>query len=54
MIQLEGQTETAAVVSCDIEGDRLTLDRSLTWTDGQGVGLAYGGSAPDLGVFETP
>ncbi len=53
LVQLEGQTETARVLSVDYDGNVLELDRSLTWTDGQGVSLDYVGAAPDLGAHET-
>lgn len=53
-IQLAGQPGTAVVVGCDVTANVLTLDRPLTWTAGQGVALAYQGSAPDLGAFESP
>jgi parallel beta-helix repeat protein len=52
-IQLEGQTETAQVTGRDLETNRLTLDRALTWADGQGVGLARQGDASDIGAFEA-
>jgi hypothetical protein len=49
-IQLQGQTNTATITA--ISGNTLTLSASLTWTNGQGVSLAYSGSAPDIGAFE--
>jgi parallel beta-helix repeat protein len=52
-IQLAGQTQRAVVVAVDYATNVLTLDRSLTWTSGQGVTLAYDGSAPDMGAYET-
>ena len=53
IIQLDGQAETAQVVSVDYSQNTLTLDASLTWDSGQGVGLQYYGDAPDIGAFET-
>jgi len=53
-IQLAGQADTAVVVEVDLEGNRLTLDRELTWSDGVGVALAYQGAAPDVGAIEGP
>jgi hypothetical protein len=53
-IQLEGGTERAVVTAVDYGAGTLTLDRDLTWTDGQGVALVYTGSAPDVGAFERP
>lgn len=49
-IQLQGQTNTATITA--ISGNTLTLSSSLTWTNGQGVSLAYSGAAPDVGAFE--
>jgi hypothetical protein len=52
LIQLEGQTQTARITSINYSTRVLTLDRSLTWTNGQGVSVPYSGSAPDMGAFE--
>jgi uncharacterized repeat protein (TIGR02543 family) len=52
LIQLEGQTQTARIVSIDYQNDRITVDRTLNWSVGQGVSLPYHGSAPDIGAFE--
>ena len=49
-IQLQGQTTTATITG--ISGNVLTLNASLTWTNGQGVALPYNGTAPDVGAFE--
>jgi hypothetical protein len=54
LIQLEGQTQTARVVSVDCVANRLTLDAPLTWVAGKGVALAYAGTAPDIGAYERP
>ncbi len=52
-IQLQGQSNTAQITA--INGSNLVLNRSLTWTKGQGVSLPYKGTAPDVGAFEyTP
>ena len=53
LIQLQGGTATARVVDVDYTTKTLTLDRPLGWTAGQGVALQFGGSAPDIGAFET-
>jgi parallel beta-helix repeat protein len=53
-IQLEGQTQTATVVSIDYTANTLTLDRPLDWNADQGVSLKYNGSAPDVGAHENP
>lgn len=52
-IQLQGQTNTAVVLANDWTNNVLTLDRSLSWTNGQGVALAYSGKAPDMGAYES-
>jgi hypothetical protein len=52
-IQLQGGPARARVVGVDYEANHLHLDRSLSWHDGQGVSLAYGGSAPDAGAYEV-
>lgn len=52
-IQLQGQTNTVTVSSNDWANNTLYLSGSLTWTNGQGVSLAYNGTAPDMGAFET-
>lgn len=51
-IQLQGQTVTVRVTAIDYSTNTLTLSGPLTWTSGQGVHLAYAGSAPDIGAFE--
>jgi hypothetical protein len=52
LIQLKDQTSTARIISVDYDNNILTLDSSLSWYEGQGVALAYSGSAPDIGAFE--
>lgn len=52
VIQLQGQTAAARVVSINETSKTLTLDRSVTWTAGQGVSLAFTGTAPDIGAIE--
>ncbi len=51
-IQLDGQLETALIVSVNYTSNELTLDSPLSWNTGQGVSLAFIGSKPDLGAFE--
>jgi len=53
LIQLQGQTETARVTNVNYSTNTLTLDTSLTWTDNIGVSLAYAGTSPDIGAFES-
>lgn len=49
-IQLQGSTNTAVITG--ISGNTITVNSSLTWTNGQGVSLPYSGTAPDAGAFE--
>jgi len=42
----------ARVVSADITNDVLTVDRSISWSSGDTVTLAYKGAAPDMGCME--
>jgi hypothetical protein len=51
-IQLEGQTETVRVTGVDYNNNILTVDTSLSWSNGQGVSLTYKGSSPDIGAYE--
>lgn len=51
-IQFQGQTNTSTVISNWWEGNTLYLSTPLTWVNGQGVTLAYRGTAPDMGAFE--
>ena len=44
--------EGFVIVGIDYGTNTLTLDTSLDWVDGQGVGLVYSGNGPDLGAFE--
>jgi hypothetical protein len=52
LIQLSGQSQTARITQVDYGTNSLTVDQSLTFETGQGITLAYAGSAPDLGAFE--
>lgn len=51
-IQLQGQTARAVITANDWTNNVLTFTPSLTWTNGQGVSLAYNGTAPDMGAYE--
>jgi parallel beta-helix repeat protein len=53
LVQLEGQTQTARILAINYTTSTLTLDTSLTWTSGQGLHLAYSGSKPDPGAYES-
>ena len=51
-IQVQGQSTTATIIACNWAGSSITVDRPLTWTNGQGVALAYNGKGPDYGAHE--
>ena len=51
-IQLQGQTTTATITSVNYSTNTITVDTPLSWTQGQGISLAYEGSAPDYGAYE--
>ncbi len=51
-IQLSGTTQRARITSVAYTTNTIAVDKSLTWTKDQGIGLAYEGFAPDIGAFE--
>ena len=51
-IQLQGQTQVVRIVAVDYATNRITVNASLTWSNGLGVGLPYTGAKPDIGAFE--
>jgi hypothetical protein len=53
IIRLEGGSSTARIVRIDYAEKTLSIDRSLTWTDGQSLHLRYSGVRPDMGAFES-
>jgi hypothetical protein len=52
VIQLQGQSQTATITAINYTTNTITVDRSLTWTSGLGISLAYSGIAPDIGAYE--
>jgi hypothetical protein len=50
-IQLQGQTQSAHVARVDYAANTLTVDAPLSWSAGQGVSLAYSGTAPNIGAY---
>ncbi len=52
LIQLEGQTQRVRITSVDAENSSVSVNQSISWSQGDGVALAYSGSAPDIGAFE--
>ena len=53
-IQLENSQQRAIITRINYNDNRLTLDREISWADGQGVSLTYHGAAPDIGAYEYP
>lgn len=51
-IQLEGQNTTRTITAINYETNTITVNESVSWTQGDGVALAYSGSAPDMGAYE--
>ncbi|MBN1578267.1 MAG: hypothetical protein JW913_17030 [Chitinispirillaceae bacterium] len=51
-IQLFGTTDRARITNVNYISNTLTVDKSLTWTENQGVCLKYEGAAPDIGAYE--
>ena len=49
-IQLDGQLARARITNNN--GNTLTLNSSLSWSNGQGLSLSYEGSKPDTGAIE--
>ncbi len=52
-IQLEGQTTTARIIDVNYDTNNITINKSLSWSANQGIGLAYNGNAPDIGANES-
>lgn len=52
VIQLFGTTQRARLTNVNYQTNTLIFDKSLTWTQNQGICLAYEGFAPDIGAFE--
>ncbi len=52
LIQIVGTSQRARVTKVDYATNTITVDTALTWTQNQGIALAYLGSAPDAGAFE--
>lgn len=54
IIQLEGQTATAAISAIDYGTNAISLQTPLSWDAGTGVSLPYSGQKPDQGAYENP
>jgi|SRR5579859_679956 len=51
-IQLQGSTQRATITNVNYITKTIVVNVNLTWTQNQRIGLAYTGSAPDVGAFE--
>ena len=53
VIQLAGTRQRARVLAVDYVTGTLKIDRDLSWEAGQGVSLAFEGTAPEPGAYEV-
>lgn len=51
-IQLAQSSQRARITAVNYATNTITVDKSLSWAQGQGIALTYSGSAPDIGAFE--
>jgi hypothetical protein len=51
-IQLFQTTQRARITAINYATNTITVDKELTWSEGQGVCMAFEGPAPDIGAFE--
>lgn len=51
-IQLLGTEQTARITKVDYKTNTITVSSDITWTQSQGIALAYQGAAPDIGAYE--
>lgn len=51
-IQIVGTSEKARITNVDYGTNTITVNATLTWTQNQGIALAYVGAAPDVGAHE--
>jgi hypothetical protein len=52
LVAVGASGQVGRVQELDRERNTLTLDRQVTWSTGDPVGLPWAGPAPDLGVYE--
>ena len=49
-----GDDADLEIVSVDYDAETITVDQSISWSDGDAVSLSsFGGSGPDIGAFES-
>jgi hypothetical protein len=47
-----GDSDTATVIGRDITENTITINKTLTWDEGDSVSLVFAGIAPDMGAYE--
>jgi hypothetical protein len=52
VIQLEGKTNAVMITDINYSTHTITLNQSVSWTQGDGIAFAYSGSGPDMGAYE--
>lgn len=45
-------SNTATVTDIDYGANTITINKSISWNNGDGVSYSYSGSAPDIGAYE--
>lgn len=51
-IQLHGTNQKSRILSINYATHTISVDKTLSWTQNQGVSLSYQGNAPDIGAHE--
>lgn len=52
LIAIGAPDQVARVIKVDYDRQTLTVDREVSWSQGDGVSFPWSGSAPDIGVYE--
>ena len=52
MIQLEGESTRTRITNINYDTGEITVENEISWTQSQGISLAYEGLAPDIGAHE--
>jgi hypothetical protein len=51
-VQVVGTSQKARITNVNYETNTITVNAAITWTQNQGIALAYVGAAPDIGAHE--
>jgi hypothetical protein len=46
-------TEKVTIINVNYNNNQITVDNSITWSNGDPVSLSYYGNAPDIGAYES-